>query len=111
MERQLRILAGSAGIALVMYVVATSGEAFAIRAAGASAGELVWISDILLAAALGLVSYAWLHLRDARADRARSHRRRHRAENRVRHSAAASSAAARRPRGARLQPAAPIGRP
>jgi len=74
MGRQLRILAGSAGIALVMYVVATSGEAFTIRAADASAGELVWISDILLAAALGLVSYAWLNLRETRATLARIER-------------------------------------
>ena len=61
MGRQIRIVAGSAGIALVMYVVAT-------------AGELMWISDILLAAALGLVRYAWLNLRETRATLARIER-------------------------------------
>jgi hypothetical protein len=70
----VRILAGSAGIAFVMYVVATAGEAFAIRVAHASAGELIWMSDILLAGALGLVSYAWLNLRATQAALARIER-------------------------------------
>jgi phosphoserine phosphatase RsbU/P len=66
MSGQARVTLGSMALALASYLIAGSAETAAIRMTRASDGELIWISDIILAATLGLVSYLWLNLRAAR---------------------------------------------
>jgi sigma-B regulation protein RsbU (phosphoserine phosphatase) len=51
--------------AIVIYWVANVVESAVIRWTHPSERALTWISDIVLAAALGVVTYLWLHLKAA----------------------------------------------
>jgi len=52
--------------AAVAYLFANQAESTIIRLTHPSEQALTWISDIVLAAALGVVTYLWLHLKTAR---------------------------------------------
>jgi stage II sporulation SpoE-like protein len=52
--------------AVVVYFVATSSEILAIRLLQPTEMELTWISDAILAAAFGLATFLWLHLKVTR---------------------------------------------
>jgi sigma-B regulation protein RsbU (phosphoserine phosphatase) len=53
--------------AVLVYLFANQAESTIIRVVHPSEQALTWISDIVLAAALGVVTYLWLHLKVARA--------------------------------------------
>jgi sigma-B regulation protein RsbU (phosphoserine phosphatase) len=53
--------------ALVAFVAALAFERGLIRLLGLNLRELEWISDVVLAAALGVATFLWLHLRLARS--------------------------------------------
>lgn len=57
-----RALAEAIGAALGGYVIAGSLEAVIIRWTRPTSWELAWISDVALAAALGVAVYLWRHL-------------------------------------------------
>ncbi|MEZ5420390.1 MAG: SpoIIE family protein phosphatase [Vicinamibacterales bacterium] len=61
-----RIAVFSVAVAAVAYVVAGLAEILAIRVFRPSELELAWISDMLLATALGIAIYLWQHLRATR---------------------------------------------
>ena len=70
-----RALVESLAAALCGYVVATSLEVGAIRWLRPTEWELAWVSDLVLALALGAAVYLWRHLvatRDALAQRERA---------------------------------------
>jgi len=52
--------------AVVVYLFANQAESAIISLVHPSEQALTWISDIVLAAALGVVTYLWLHLKAAR---------------------------------------------
>ncbi len=52
--------------AFVAFVAALAFERGLIRVLGLNLRELEWISDVVLAAALGVATFLWLHLRLAR---------------------------------------------
>lgn len=60
------IVAQSVGAALVAYLVAGAAELSLIRTFQPSERELAWVSDVVLAAALGVAVYLWLYLRATR---------------------------------------------
>jgi serine phosphatase RsbU (regulator of sigma subunit) len=51
---------------LVAFVAALAFERGLIRLLGLDLGEVEWISDVVLAGALGVATFLWLHLRLAR---------------------------------------------
>lgn len=53
--------------AVAAYAVAAGAELALIRVFQPTELELTWISDLILAATLGTVTYLWLHLRATRA--------------------------------------------
>lgn len=64
-----RLALEAAGITTVAaFVGASAVERAVVRAVGPTPGELLWISDVVLAVALGLVTYLWLNLRLTRAE-------------------------------------------
>lgn len=56
------------GVALGSYVVANAFELVIVRWMKPSVPELVEASDLILAAAVGVTAYLWLHLRTTRTD-------------------------------------------
>lgn len=66
-ERGRLILVSSSAAALVFFVANAVETAF-IQAVGPSARELTWISDAVLAAALGLATFFWLRLKSSQAE-------------------------------------------
>ncbi|MEZ5291972.1 MAG: PP2C family protein-serine/threonine phosphatase [Vicinamibacterales bacterium] len=63
-----RILAESVAVAFTAYVVAGAAEATLIRLVRPSEWELAWVSDLVLATALGVAVYLWRHLSAARSE-------------------------------------------
>jgi len=61
-------LAQSVGVAVVAYVVAGATEIAIIDTVRPSERELAWISDLVLAAALGVAVYLWRHLQASRQE-------------------------------------------
>ena len=55
------------GAAVAAYVVANAAESTLIRLLRPTRSELEWISDVVLATGLGVVTFLWLHLRSARS--------------------------------------------
>jgi hypothetical protein len=69
-RRRLRVVeAGWAlGVSLGSYVAANAFELVIVRWMKPSVPELVEVSDLILAAAVGVTAYLWLHLRTTRTD-------------------------------------------
>jgi sigma-B regulation protein RsbU (phosphoserine phosphatase) len=67
-------LAESAAAALIGYVLATTLEAFVIRWFQPTEWELAWVSDLVLAVALGIGVYLWRHLLATRQELAQRER-------------------------------------
>lgn len=73
--RTWQIVVQSVAVALAGYLVAGAAEVSIIRAFRPTEWELAWISDMLLASALGVAVYLWRHLsatRQALLDRERA---------------------------------------
>lgn len=60
------VLATSVGMAVGTYLLATGTELALIRAFRPSEQELAWVSDVMLATAVGTLTYLWQHLRATR---------------------------------------------
>jgi hypothetical protein len=71
-QRQAMLSAGL--VAVAAFVVANVVETGFITLVDAGSGELLWISDVVLAAALGLATYLWLSLLATRATLSRLER-------------------------------------
>ncbi|MGE0815397.1 MAG: PP2C family protein-serine/threonine phosphatase [Vicinamibacterales bacterium] len=63
-----RILAESVAVAFAAYVVAGAAETTIIRIVRPTEWELAWVSDLVLATALGVAVYLWRHLSAARSE-------------------------------------------
>jgi serine phosphatase RsbU (regulator of sigma subunit) len=64
---QWRIVAQSTAVAVAGYLAGAAAEFALIRAFRPSEFELAWVSDVVLATALGVSVYLWWHLRATRA--------------------------------------------
>lgn len=64
----------SALVAILAYGIAKGLQLGVIRAAHIGEEALTWVADVALSAALGLVTYYWLHLRAARSELSRLER-------------------------------------
>jgi sigma-B regulation protein RsbU (phosphoserine phosphatase) len=62
------VLIQSAGVAGVAYLLAGATETAVIRALRPTEWELAWISDVVLATALGVAVYLWRHLQASRQE-------------------------------------------
>ena len=69
-----QVLVESAAAALAAYLLAAAVEAIVIRWIQPTEWELAWVSDLVLAAALGAAVYLWRHLLATRHQLARRER-------------------------------------
>lgn len=67
-QNRWSVFAQSAIVAVAAYVAAGATEAALIRLVAPTASELAWISDVVLAAALGVAVYLWRHLQASRQE-------------------------------------------
>ena len=67
-DSRWRVLIQSAGVAGVAYLLAGATETAVIRALRPTEWELAWISDVVLATALGVAVYLWRHLQASRQE-------------------------------------------
>jgi phosphoserine phosphatase RsbU/P len=65
-SRRLENLLGSVGATVVTYAAARTADVFVWRAVHPARGQVLFVSDIILAAAFGGAVYLWLNLRATR---------------------------------------------
>jgi len=65
-SRTPQIALAAIACTVVIFLLGGSVERWLIGVLRPSAGELTWISDVILATGFGVVLYLWLHLRAAR---------------------------------------------
>lgn len=63
---RMSVVAQSLAAAFVTYLTAAAAEFSLIRTFQPTERELAWVSDLVLASALGVAVYLWLHLRATR---------------------------------------------
>jgi sigma-B regulation protein RsbU (phosphoserine phosphatase) len=66
MTRRVLHVVGSIGAAVITYRSARSADALFLRVVHPPRGEVLFISDVILATAFGVVVYLWLNLRATR---------------------------------------------
>ncbi len=66
MARRVGTVIAAIGVAVITYQAARAADALFLRAVHPPRGEVILISDLILATALGAVVYLWLHLRATR---------------------------------------------